>query len=130
MTTKLGRQAAAVLRRAANILARRGWVQGALVDRSIINGRVRGFCAIGAIHVAEGKTPRWLGDHLGLGWAEMSEPSRLAAATAAQAAGREQHGRASIRDLAGSLMSWNDETGRTKEQVVSVFREAADALME
>ena len=96
-----------VLHRAADLLEEFGWCQGALTNLGIgISPREAGvdrFCLSGAIG-------RAVYDLLGF-----SEGSAIAWARI-------------LHDLGGiEAVSWNDAPGRTKEEVVTKLREAAEA---
>ena len=102
------------LRRAADIIDTHGWVQGEMVSNE-------GVCAMGAILLGSGE---WDLCHMPYcdrpalvrrdgEWRALGQPEREACQAASD-------------HLGGSLPIWNDEAGRTKEQVVVLLRAAAD----
>ena len=90
-------QVAAVLNRAADILERDGWIQGAMYNRNGCR------CALGALNSASteldcGSEPVW-------------DACFLLSA-----------------DLGYDLPSWNDEDGRTVDEVTTLLRNTAKAV--
>jgi hypothetical protein len=94
------RQAAKLLRAAANILETKGWYQGSFGNEE------KGFCLLGSINVVDTGEATW----------STSPDANLA--------------KEAIRVVSGQrfLSRWNDSPGRTKSEVVSAMRKAARAL--
>lgn len=102
------------LRQSADVIEDRGWKQGTMGEKK------RGFCTVGAIFFTQSgsfkQTPvsilacdelsRWLGEN---GYVTTPAGSYS-----------ESH--------QGRVMQWNDEKNRSKDEVVSVLRKAADDL--
>jgi hypothetical protein len=97
---------AEILNKAADVIDERGWTQGEYENCA------GGVCARGAIFVAVGLNP-------------------LAAAFGSDSAACSDAEYTSVRfrNWLGVMISgWNDDSGRTPEQVTSALRECAAAL--
>lgn len=92
---------AEVLRKAAEYLATRGWKQNTVGE----HGGPR--CAVGSIWSASG----WTGNRADLD-------------TLVESAWNEMEAHLGVPSLA----RWNDERGRTREEVIAKLREVADKL--
>lgn len=95
---------AEVLRRAADILDENGWGQGWLIDPD--GGSCA--CAVGAIQLASGMTPQEI-RYGGLTKELAVRATRFFSAV-----------------LKSTVSAWNDEPGRTAEEVIAKLREAAE----
>jgi len=102
----------ALLQRAADIITERGWHQGNYTDP-----KGCGVCALGAIHIAYAEAKSRPHPFLYVsGLSKWAEDPPLKAAYDG------------LRDQIGDWISdWNDEEGRTAEEVMAAFRAAAEA---
>lgn len=115
---QLQKQAATVLRDAAETIEKHGWVRG------FLGGKTTGYCAVGAINAvtdifganrrlsqavaARTLFQEWLLDHLGVEAFSYSP--------------------CSCSRCNNSIESWNDAPGNSKEMVIQTMRKAADDL--
>lgn len=102
-----------LLKRAAAIITERGWYQGHYID-----DQGQCVCPLGALHIAyaEALGLRNPARHVG-SWPEGSRPDPL------QEAVNGLQDSISTRDW---VADWNDAPGRTKEDVLSALRAAAE----
>lgn len=104
----------ALLKRAATIIAERGWYQGHFIDEQGCS-----VCAHGALNLAYAEAAGFTGDASGAygsEWHGYPGPEPLGQAVDALLA---------VIGDPDSIADWNDDEDRTEEEVVAAFHRAA-----
>ena len=117
----------AALGRAGN-LVEAGWIQSSMAENGdecvvpFMSGEAESFCAIGAVLRA---AMEMRGPHVTSGLEDLRVKTVAAAHLALAASGAvERDGPETALSMEVDLVAWNDDEERTRDEVVSMFREA------